>query len=136
VGWYHLPLDVAAMQQGAAYLLGEHDFSSFRAAGCQAKTPVKTLWRADVTQQGEMIVFDFEASAFLHHMVRNMVGSLVYIGKGEQSPAWMGELLTVCDRKVAAPTFSPDGLYFRGPIYEAQWGLPGVEETFPTGQIL
>lgn len=131
VGWFHLPLDVAAMQSAAQQLIGEHDFSSFRAAGCQAKTPIKTLWRADVTQRGDMIFFDFEASAFLHHMVRNLVGSLVYVGKGVQSPAWMAELLQVCDRKVAAPTFSPDGLYFRGPIYEPHWGLPMTEDDFP-----
>jgi tRNA pseudouridine38-40 synthase len=128
VGWFHLPLDVEAMQQAATHLIGEHDFSAFRAAGCQAKTPVKTLWRADVQQVGSLIVFDFEASAFLHHMVRNLVGSLVYIGKGTQAPDWMAELLQQRDRTVAAPTFSPDGLYFRGPIYEPHWGLPEIEE--------
>ena len=133
VGWFHLPLDVAAMRQAAAHLLGEHDFSSFRAAECQAKTPVKTLWRADVQQNDHLIRFDFEASAFLHHMVRNLVGSLVYVGKGAQAPDWIGELLQVRDRKVAAPTFSPDGLYFRGPIYEPHWGLPMVEDDLLNG---
>jgi tRNA pseudouridine38-40 synthase len=82
-GWFHLPLDIDAMQAAAAQLLGEHDFSSFRAAECQAKSPVKMLRRASVVQDGEMIVFDFEASAFLHHMVRNMVGSLGLRGQGE-----------------------------------------------------
>lgn len=135
VGWYHLPLDVEAMRQAAGHLIGEHDFSSFRAAGCQAKTPVKTLWRADVTQRGDLIVFDFEASAFLHHMVRNLVGSLVYVGKAMQRPAWLAELLQVGDRKVAAPTFSPDGLYFRGPVYESHWNLPMLDDEFPGGVI-
>lgn len=130
VGWYHAPLDVPAMQDAAARLCGEHDFSAFRAAGCQAKTPVKTLWRADLRQRGNLLVFDFTASAFLHHMVRNLVGSLVQIGKGTQGPAWIDELLQMRDRKLAAPTFSPDGLYFRGPIYEAHWGLPDPDDDF------
>lgn len=134
-GWFHLPLDLAAMQAAAAHLPGEHNFSAFRAAGCQAKTPVKTLWRADVRQQGNLIVFDFEASAFLHHMVRNLVGSLVYIGKGAQTPGWIDELLLARDRKLAAPTFSPDGLYFRGPIYEPHWGLPDPDDDFLDGVL-
>lgn len=133
VGWFHLPLNVEAMQQAATHLIGEHDFSAFRAAGCQAKTPIKRLWRADVQQVGSLIVFDFEASAFLHHMVRNLVGSLVYIGKGTQAPDWMATLLQQRDRTVAAPTFSPDGLYFRGPIYESRWGLPEFEENGLSG---
>lgn len=136
VGWFHLPLDLEALRDGAARLLGEHDFSSFRAAECQAKSPVKTLWKAEVRQAGGLFVFDFEASAFLHHMVRNLVGSLVYIGKGAQPAAWMDELLTGRDRKLAAPTFSPDGLYFGGPIYEPHWGLPQPGDDFLTGALL
>ncbi len=136
VGWYHLPLELSAMRTAAAHLLGEHDFSAFRAAECQAKSPIKTLWRADVRQIGQVIVFDFEASAFLHHMVRNLVGSLVYIGKGERTPEWMGELLADRDRRRAAPTFSPDGLYFRGPIYEPVWGFPELEDDLLSGGIL
>ena len=135
VGWFHLPLDLAAMQAAAGRLLGEHDFSAFRAAGCQAKTPVKTLWRADVQQQGNLLVFDFEASAFLHHMVRNLVGSLVYIGNGAQPAEWMDELLQARDRSAAAPTFSPDGLYFRGPIYEPHWQLPDPQDDFLDGML-
>jgi len=135
VGWFHLPLDVAAMQSAAVHLLGEHDFSAFRAADCQAKTPVKTLWRADVRQRGNLLVFDFEASAFLHHMVRNLVGTLVYIGKGAQGPDWVADLLNQRDRKLAAPTFSPHGLYFRGPIYEAHWGLPDPADDFLDGVL-
>ena len=112
------------MQEGARRLVGLHDFSAFRAAGCQAKSPVKDLWRADVSGRDGLVVFDFEASAFLHHMVRNLVGSLVYVGKGTHPPEWMDELLRQKDRSQAAPTFSPNGLYFRGPIYEPHWGLP------------
>ncbi|HLO61765.1 MAG TPA: tRNA pseudouridine(38-40) synthase TruA [Azonexus sp.] len=133
VGWFHLPLDIAAMQQAAALLLGEHDFSAFRAAECQAKSPVKTMTQAAVRAYGNMVVFDFEASAFLHHMVRNLVGSLVYIGKGAQPASWVDELLGMKDRKLAAPTFSPDGLYFRGPVYEPQWGLPDPADDFLDG---
>jgi len=128
LGWFHLPLDLSAIQEASVRLLGEHDFSAFRAAECQAKSPIKTLTRAEVRQSGNLLIFDFEASAFLHHMVRNLVGTLVYIGKGAQSPAWIDELLQVRDRTRAAPTFSPDGLYFRGPIYEAHWGLPEPDD--------
>lgn len=136
VGWFHLPLDLQRMQDAAARLIGEHDFSAFRAANCQAKTPVKTMVQAKVSARGNLLVFDFEASAFLHHMVRNLVGTLVYIGKGAQSPEWIDELLLTKDRKLAAPTFSPDGLYFRGPIYEPQWNLPAADDDFLDGVLL
>ena len=130
LGWFHLPLDLAAMQEASLRLLGEHDFSAFRAAECQAKSPVKTLSRAEVRQSGNLFIFDFEASAFLHHMVRNLVGTLVYIGKGAQSPGWIDELLQLRDRTQAAPTFSADGLYFRGPLYEPHWKLPEPDDDF------
>lgn len=135
VGWYHLPLDLGAMRAAAALLIGEHDFSAFRAAECQAKSPVKNLWKADISRAGDLVIFDFEASAFLHHMVRNLVGSLVYIGNGRQASAWVGELLAARDRRLAAPTFSPAGLYFGGPIYEAHWGLPQAEDDFMAGAL-
>jgi len=124
VGWFHDPLDVASMQQAAQYLVGEHDFSAFRASECQAKSPVKTLTRLDISQQGETILFDLTANAFLHHMVRNIVGCLVYIGKGKHPPSWMAEVLAGRDRKLAAPTFMPDGLYLRRIGYDTKWGLP------------
>lgn len=123
-GWYHHRLEIEPMRQAAKKLLGEHDFSAFRAADCQAKTPVKTVRRADVRQTGNVIVFDFEAGAFLHHMVRNLVGSLVYVGQGKHSPEWMTELLISGDRRLAAPTFSAAGLYLVGVRYEERWGLP------------
>ena len=124
IGWQHRPLDADVMQKAAARLLGEHDFSAFRAADCQAKTPVRTMHSADVRRFGELIVFDFEANAFLHHMVRNLVGSLVAIGQGRYPPAWIDELLARRDRRFAAPTFAADGLYLVGVRYEAHWGLP------------
>lgn len=133
VGWFHLPLALDPMREAAQKLIGEHDFSAFRAAGCQAKTPVKAMWRADIRQRGSLLIFDFEASAFLHHMVRNLVGTLVQIGKGAQAPSWVDDLLLAKDRKLAAPTFSPAGLYFRGPIYEPHWGLPGPADDFLDG---
>jgi len=123
-GWYHHTLDVEVMRQGASLLLGEHDFSAFRAADCQAKSPIKTVRNADVRRHGDVIVFDFEASAFLHHMVRNLVGSLVYIGQGKHDPEWISTLLASGDRRLAAPTFSAAGLYLVEVKYEPHWGLP------------
>ncbi len=123
-GWFHTPLDVDAMRAAAQYLLGEHDFSSFRAAECQAKSPVKNLAQLDIRQQGDSIIFDLTANAFLHHMVRNIVGCLVYVGKGKYPPEWIREVLQARQRKLAAPTFAPDGLYLRRIKYDAKWGLP------------
>lgn len=124
VGWFHHPLDLAAMRTAAALLLGEHDFSAFRAAECQAKSPVKHLQQADVSRQGDFVIFEFRANAFLHHMIRNLVGSLVYVGKGSNPPQWIAELLESRDRKRAAPTFDPAGLYFAGADYDPCWQLP------------
>lgn len=123
-GWFHAPLDLAAMQEGIAYLLGEHDFSAFRASECQAKSPVKTLYNAQVHCASGFFIFDFCANAFLHHQVRNMVGALVYIGKGRYPPVFIRELLALGDRKMAPPTFSPAGLYLTGVAYAEKWGLP------------
>jgi tRNA pseudouridine38-40 synthase len=127
VGWFHAPLDVAAMREAARYLLGEHDFSSFRAAECQAKTPVKAMGRLDIRQQGDTIIFDLTANAFLHHMVRNIVGCLVYVGKGKHPPGWMKEVLEQRNRIHAAPTFAPDGLYLKRIHYDPKWGLPQLD---------
>jgi tRNA pseudouridine38-40 synthase len=124
VGWYHRPLDVAAMSEAAAALAGTHDFSAFRAALCQAKSPVKTLSRATVAAAGDLVRFDFCANAFLHHMIRNIVGALVCVGAGTQPPSWIAELLEGRDRSRGAATFAPDGLYFTGADYDARWGLP------------
>lgn len=134
VGWHHHPLDVGAMREAAALLLGRHDFSSFRAAECQAKSPIRELRTASVTTAGDLIALDFRADAFLHHMVRNLVGCLVYVGKGAYPPAWISELLAARDRRLAAPTFAPHGLYLTGVDYDPQWGLPAPSTTtFPLG---
>jgi tRNA pseudouridine38-40 synthase len=124
VGWVYRPLDGAAMREAISHLVGEHDFSSFRAAQCQAKTPVKTITRIDVSQRAGYWRFEFEANAFLHHMIRNIMGCLLTIGQGQQTPGWMAEVRDARRRDVAAPTFSPDGLYFLGPRYDASYSLP------------
>ena len=125
-GWFHLPLDVAAMQDAAQCLLGEHDFSAFRASECQAKSPIKHLRQLEIRREGEMLIFDLSADAFLHHMVRNIVGCLVYIGKGKHPSEWLAEILGGRERRFAAPTFAPDGLYLRRVQYEAKWKLPQI----------
>ena len=129
-GWYHHPLDVATMQRAAALLIGEHDFSAFRAADCQARSAVKTMRQASVRRCGEIVVFEFEASAFLQHMVRNLVGSLVYVGQGKHRPEWIGELLAARERRLAAPTFAAAGLYLVDVKYEPHWQLPVVYDSF------
>ncbi len=123
-GWVFRPLNVDAMRQAAGHLLGEHDFSSFRSADCQALSPVKLMRRIDISRRGAYWRFDFEASAFLHHMVRNIMGCLVAVGTGSRTPDWMAAVLAARSRKVAAPTFAPDGLYFLGPVYDADLNLP------------
>ncbi len=123
VGWLHQPVSIEAMQAASAYLLGEHDFSSFRAAECQALSPVKQMLRVEIGQQANMLYFDFSATAFLHHMVRNIMGALLHIGKGNESPDWMAWLLAQQNRAVAPPTFMPDGLYLTGVSYPAEFGL-------------
>ena len=128
VGWVYRPMDETAIREAMGHLLGEHDFSSFRAAQCQAKSPVKTIRRIEVSRQGRYWRFEFEANAFLHHMIRNIMGCLVAVGQGVQAPGWLAEVVAARDRDAAAPTFSPDGLYFLGPCYEARYGLP---ETTP-----
>ena len=123
-GWFHLPLDYAAMAEAASYLVGEHDFTAFRAAECQAKTAIRNLSQAEVVQSGRFFVFNFSANAFLQHQVRNMVGALIYIGKGKYPPAYMQQLLQNKDRTLSPPTFSPNGLYLTDVGYDAKWGLP------------
>lgn len=124
VGWFHAELDLQSMRDSVACLLGTHDFSSFRAAQCQAHSPVRTLMRAEVSASGEWFVFEFEANAFLHHMIRNLVGALVYVGKGAYPASWMADLLAARDRRHAPPTFAPDGLYLAGVDYPDCWPLP------------
>jgi tRNA pseudouridine38-40 synthase len=124
VGWFHRPLDAAAMREAARALVGEHDFSAFRDAQCQAKSPVRDLKEVTIEREGDLIRFTFRANAYLHHMIRNIVGSLVYVGAGRQERAWIAELLASGDRRLAAPTFAPDGLYLAGVEYDPAFELP------------
>jgi len=124
VGWFHAPLDLEKMQCAARLLIGEHDFSAFRSAECEARTPVRALERLDIARRRDYLTFDFRANAFLHHMVRNIVGCLVYVGKGKHPPEWLGEVLESRDRSRAAPTFEAAGLYLHRVIYDARWDLP------------
>ena len=124
VGWSFRPLAAEPMRAAAALLIGEHDFSSFRSSECQAKSPVKTMRAITIGQHGAYWRFDFDGSAFLHHMVRNLMGCLLAIGTGKQAPGWMAEVLAARHRDAAAPTFPAAGLYFAGPYYDAALGLP------------
>jgi len=133
VGWHHAPLDAQAMHEAAQALLGTHDFSSFRAAECQARSPVKTLSRLRVSRAGALVRFDVSADAFLQHMIRNVVGALVDVGAGRQPPAWIAELLRAADRTRGAPTFASDGLYFTGADYDARFALPATRREIPPG---
>ena len=126
VGWYHRPLALDLMRTAADALLGRHDFSAFRAAECQAKSATRMLDRLDIAREDDMIRFDFHADAFLQHMVRNIVGALVYVGNGRHPPGWIAELLAGRDRTRAAPTFAPDGLYLTGIDYPPRWNLPST----------
>jgi len=125
VGWFHAPLRIEDMREAAALLLGEHDFSAFRSAECQAKSPVRKVHEIQVEEKSEgRIDFVVRANAFLHHMVRNIVGTLIYVGKGSFSPLHVRDVLLSKDRSKAAPTFGPEGLYLEKVSYEAKWGLP------------
>jgi tRNA pseudouridine38-40 synthase len=123
-GWFHQPLDVGAMRAAAALLVGEHDFSAFRSSECQAKTPVRKIHSLEISRQAESIFFEIRANAFLHHMVRNLVGTLVYVGKGSLLPAQVKEILQARDRSKAPPTFASEGLYLEKIEYEPKWQLP------------
>ncbi|HHS89568.1 MAG TPA: tRNA pseudouridine(38-40) synthase TruA [Rhodobacteraceae bacterium] len=123
VTWVYHALDVEPMAEAARFLLGEHDFSSFRAAGCQAKSPVRTVESVAVTRSGDFVYLDIRANAFLHHMVRNMAGVLIDIGKGDRPVDWVPELLEKRDRKVGGVTAPPQGLYFAGVTYPRQHGI-------------
>jgi tRNA pseudouridine38-40 synthase len=124
VGWSFRPLNGEAMREAADVLIGEHDFSAFRSSECQAASPVKVLRAIAIERRGAYWRFDFEASAFLHHMVRNIMGCLVAVGNGTRDAAWLKAVLQARDRSRAAPTFAPDGLYFLGPHYDARHAIP------------
>lgn len=129
VSWDHRPLDEQRMQQAAKHLLGEHDFNSYRAAACQAHSPVRTIHRLDVQRKEDLVIIDIEANAFLHHMVRNIAGVLMAIGAGEQNVDWSREVLEARDRTLGGVTAPPHGLYFMGVEYPAEFGIPQVSPT-------
>lgn len=123
-GWTHTPLDVDAMRCASRSLLGTHDFSAFRSSECQARSPIKSMTLVAIARSGEFVRFSFTANAFVHHMVRNLVGTLVAIGRGRRDSSWVEELLESRDRTIAAPTFMPDGLYLAKVGYPAEMVLP------------
>jgi len=124
LGWERVPLDAAAMQLAAQALLGERDFSAFRSVQCQAAHARRELQAISVRRRGDEVVVEVQANAFLHHMVRNIVGSLLVVGRGERGPEWIGQLLAAGDRTVAGPTAPAQGLLFIGPLYPPECGLP------------
>jgi tRNA pseudouridine38-40 synthase len=124
VGWTFRRLQAQPMLDAARVLVGEHDFSAFRSAECQAPSPVKTLRSLTVERRGDYWRFDFDADAFLHHMIRNLMGGLVAVGSGVRDARWIGEVLASKDRSLAAATFAPDGLHFLGPYYDAAHAIP------------
>jgi tRNA pseudouridine38-40 synthase len=128
LGWHHRPLDEAAMNAAAGLLIGQHDFTAFRAAECQARSPVKELRRLHIERRGNYLMCEFRADGFLHHMVRNLMGSLIQVGAGVRSPAWMREILESRDRTLAAPTFDAAGLYLDHIRYPAHFALPETSE--------
>jgi tRNA pseudouridine38-40 synthase len=123
-GWYHHPLDVAAMQEAFAMLIGTHDFSSFRAAECQAKSPVRTLAHARVAREGELVRFELSGQCFPPSHGRNIVGALVTVGSGKAAPSWMSELLAARDRTRWSRDLRSRRLYFCGADYDARFALP------------
>lgn len=126
VGWVYRSLDLERMRRATRRLLGEHDFSCFRSAECQAASPVRTIYAIDIMDAGPFLFFRFRANAFLHHMIRNIMGTLIYVGLGRQQPEWVDDLLRQRDRKRAAPTFAADGLYLAGVDYPDGFDLPAV----------
>jgi tRNA pseudouridine38-40 synthase len=122
--WERPPLDVDAMQAASRCLLGEQDFTSFRTVACQAKSPVRTLHALELRRENENVVMEIQANAFLHHMVRNIMGSLLCVGRGEQTVQWLADLLAARDRTLAGATAEAQGLVFVGPRYPREYGLP------------
>ena len=132
VTWFRRPLQLDLMNDAASSLIGEHDFSAFRAASCQANTPYRCVTRCEVTRQGDLVIVDVCANAFLHHMVRNIVGSLLAVGCESQSVDWFTSVLATQDRTLAAETAPPDGLYLTAVHYPDTFGLPAT----PSGPTL
>ena len=126
VTWVKKPLDISLMQQSCEYLLGEQDFSAFRGSGCQSNSPCRNVHKANVYRRGNLVIFEITANAFLLHMVRNIVGSLLEVGTARQKPLWIQQLLIQGDRCKSAATAAPDGLYLVAVDYPARFGLPAL----------
>lgn len=130
-GYLQMPqgqsLNIAAMREASQCLIGEQDFSSFRSSECQSKSPIKTLYEVGIHEQGPWVYFVFRGSAFLHHMVRNLVGSLLVVGQNKELPAWLKQVLDARSRQVAAPTFMADGLYLVRVGYPEHFQIPEPE---------
>lgn len=124
ISHYHYPLDEKLMQQGAQHLVGRHDFTSFRTVHCQSHSPIRTIHHCEITRQGDFIIVDVKANAFLHHMVRNIVGSLMRVGQSQQTTRWIKEVLEQKNRCLAGATALPEGLYFVGVDYPEQFEIP------------
>ena len=133
MSWCRAPLDATVMNEAAQALLGEHDFTSFRAGACQARHAVREIQEISVERSGDVVSLSVTANGFLYHMVRNIAGSLLRIGTGEAPAPWLGELLEARDRAQAAPTAPPEGLYFIAARYPDQYGLPEAVPAFPRG---
>ena len=136
MGWCRTPLDAAKMHAASQELLGEHDFSSFRAGACQARHAVREIHSISVTRAGDVVALDVTANGFLYHMVRNIAGTLLRVGTGEAEVGWPGEVLKLRDRCRAAPTAAPEGLYFVGARYPSEYDLPEAPPAFPRGPNL
>lgn len=133
MSWCRTPLDADKMHAAAQALLGEHDFTSFRAGACQARHAVREIQAISVRRDEEVVALEVTANGFLYHMVRNIAGSLMCVGKGEQPVSWVKEVLDSMDRSRAAPTAPPEGLYFLGARYPGNYGLPAGVRAFPRG---
>ena len=129
--WVFQPLDTVAMERAAGFLIGSHDFTSFRSAECQATSPVRDLQRLEVRRFGRWIRVRATANAFLHHMVRNLAGALVYVGMGRHPAEWVAEVLAARDRSKAAPTLGAEGLYLARVEYDARFDLPAPDAVLP-----
>jgi tRNA pseudouridine38-40 synthase len=131
--WVFREIDVDKIHEASRVLIGQHDFTSFRSSDCQAKTPVRLMHSIEVRETGALVSVEFVANGFLHHMIRNLMGSLLYVAMGRQKQEWLASLLVARDRKLAAPTFLAEGLYFTGvdygvdhPLSEISWSAPAL----------
>ena len=134
--WVRQALNAESMHEAAQHLQGEHDFSSFRAANCQATHAVREIQHIAVRREGDVLTLDVTANGFLYHMVRNIAGSLLRVGTGEAEPGWMRDVLRARDRTQAAPTAQPEGLYFIGARFPRHYGIPESAPAIPRGEGL